>query len=431
MNNEPNILDLDSGISEFSITTFEDKVTIVAEEVLNILKDLSKNNSQQISSKLIAERMIKKDLVKHLFEDIGDEGLTANNNGNLSELMDGVLKKFSELVPSSLSEDFAVLTEQIKGESNTTDFVNWLGSAVQVIRKYVETTTVRNEELEIFLLETVKCLMEIDHQIASELNSQNKNLKEEIDYKASLSYDMNMIKQCFNMSSDIEYIKKAVSSKIENIKEGLDKKQKQDLLHLQETEGSLKKIRARMKDIQQEAQKAKERSQELEFDSMHDALTGLYNRKIYNQKIEEALAEFARYKTPSALMVCDIDHFKSVNDTFGHKVGDLVLKKIAYLIKENLRKNDFIARYGGEEFVILLSHAHLNEAYKIGEHLRSKIADAKFLYNKDKEIRLTVSGGISIFKEGDNPDTVFERADKALYNAKRSGRNRIKSEETI
>ena len=171
--------------------------------------------------------------------------------------------------------------------------------------------------------------MEIDHQIANELNSQHKNLKEEIDYKASLSYDMNMIKQCFNMSSDIEYIKKAVFSKIENIKEGLDEKRKQDLLHLQETEGSLNKIRAGMKDIQQEADKAKEKSQELEFDSMHDVLTGLYNRKIYNQRIEDALAEFARYKTPSALMVYDIDHFKKVNDTFGHKVGDLVLKKIA------------------------------------------------------------------------------------------------------
>ncbi len=429
MNSEPNILDLNYGRNDFSITTFEDKVNIVAEEVLKILKDLSKDNLQKINSKLIAERMVKKDLVKHIFKDLGDEEFATDNNGNLSELMDGVLKKFSELVPSSLSDDFAVLREQIKEESSTSDFVNWLGSAVQVIKKYVETTTVRNGELEIFLLETVKCLMEIDHQIASELNSQHKNLKEDIDYKASLSYDMNMIKQCFNMSSDIEYIKKAVFSKIENIKEGLDEKRKQDIAHLQNTEENLKKIRARMKDIQQEADKAKEKSQELEFDSTHDTLTGLYNRKIYNQRIEEALAEFARYKTPSALMVCDIDHFKKVNDTFGHKVGDLVLKKFAFLIKENLRKNDFIARYGGEEFVIILSHTHLKEALTIGEHLRSKIAESTFLYNKDKEIRLTVSGGISIFKEGDNSGTVFERADKALYNAKRSGKNTIKSDE--
>jgi diguanylate cyclase len=429
LNNEPNILDSDSGISEFSITTFESKVTIVAEEVLKILKDLSKSNLQNISSKLIAERMIKKDLVKHVFEDLGDEELTTDNSGNLNELMDGVLKKFSELLPSSLSEDFAVLKEQIKGESNISDFVNWLGSAVQIIKKYVNTATVRNGKLEKFLLETVKLLMEIDHQIANELNSQQKNLKEEIDYKASLSYDMHMIKQCFNMSSDIEYIKKAVFSKIENIKEGLDEKRKQDLLHLEETEGSLNKIRAGMKGIQQEADKAKEKFQELEFNSMHDTLTGLYNRKIYNERIEETLAEFERYKTPFTLMVLDIDHFKKVNDTFGHKAGDLVLKKVASLIKENVRKNDFIARYGGDEFVIILSHTHSKEALTIGEHLRTKISEAKFLYNKEKEIRLTVSGGISIFKDGDNAGTVFERADKALYIAKQSGRNTIKSDE--
>lgn len=430
MTNEPNILDLNYGRSEFSITTFEDKVNIVADEVLIILKDLSKNNLQNISSKLIAERMIKKDLVKHVFEDLGDEEFTTDNNGNLRELMDGVLKKFSELVPSAVSENFASLKEKLKEEPDTTDFINWLGSSVQVIKKFVDTTTLRNEELEKFLLETIKCLMEIDHQITNGLSSQQMNLKEGIDYKESLSYDMNMIKQCFNMSSDIEYIKKAVFGKIENIKDGLAEKREQDILHLQETEGSLKKIRARMKDIQQEADKAK-KSQEPALDSMHDALTGLYNRNIYNKRIEESLAEFERYKTSSALIVCDIDHFKNVNDTFGHKVGDLVLKKIATLIKRNLRKNDFIARYGGEEFVIILSHTHSNEAFKIGEHLRTKISEARFLYNKEKEIRLTVSGGISIFREGDNPNTVFERADKALYDAKRSGRNMIKSEETI
>lgn len=430
MTNEPNILDLNYGRSEFSITTFEDKVNIVADEVLIILKDLSKNNLQNISSKLIAERMIKKDLVKHVFEDLGDEEFTTDNNGNLRELMDGVLEKFSELVPSAVSENFASLKEKLKEEPDTTDFINWLGSSVQVIKNFVDTTTLRNEELEKFLLETIKCLMEIDHQITNGLSSQQMNLKEGIDYKESLSYDMNMIKQCFNMSSDIEYIKKAVFGKIENIKDGLAEKREQDILHLQETEGSLKKIRARMKDIQQEADKAK-KSQEPALDSMHDALTGLYNRNIYNKRIEESLAEFERYKTSSALIVCDIDHFKNVNDTFGHKVGDLVLKKIATLIKRNLRKNDFIARYGGEEFVIILSHTHSNEAFKIGEHLRTKISEARFLYNKEKEIRLTVSGGISIFREGDNPNTVFERANKALYDAKRSGRNMIKSEETI
>ena len=93
MNGDPSILDQNCERNEFSITTFEDKVTIVADEVLKILKDLSKNNSQNINSKLIAEKMIKKDLVKHVFKDLGDEELTTDNSGNLNELMDGVLEK--------------------------------------------------------------------------------------------------------------------------------------------------------------------------------------------------------------------------------------------------------------------------------------------------------------------------------------------------
>jgi len=129
-------------------------------------------------------------------------------------------------------------------------------------------------------------------------------------------------------------------------------------------------------------------------------------------------------------MVCDIDHFKKINDTYGHKVGDLTLKKIAGLLKERLRTNDFIARYGGEEFTVILNHTTLDDARKVGEDVREFIYNSSFSY-KQQKIPVTISIGISFFVADDDSNTVFERADAALYFAKESGRNSVKTEKDV
>jgi diguanylate cyclase len=126
-------------------------------------------------------------------------------------------------------------------------------------------------------------------------------------------------------------------------------------------------------------------------------------------------------------MVCDIDFFKKINDTYGHKVGDLALKKLASLLQERLRVNDIITRYGGEEFAIILPHTGLEGAQKAAEGIRSYIDKATFSY-KGKTIPLTISVGVSKFIKGDDKNSVFERADRALYLAKNSGRNAVRSE---
>ncbi len=129
-------------------------------------------------------------------------------------------------------------------------------------------------------------------------------------------------------------------------------------------------------------------------------------------------------------MLCDIDFFKKINDNFGHQIGDLALKKLAVLLNERLRKNDFISRYGGEEFAIILPHTNLDGAFNAGEGIRSYIDKSEFSY-KNQTISLTISVGISSFMKGDNSNTVFERADSALYLAKRSGRNTVKTEKDV
>ena len=134
-------------------------------------------------------------------------------------------------------------------------------------------------------------------------------------------------------------------------------------------------------------------------------------------------ARWERYHENLLLIIWDIDFFKKVNDTYGHQGGDEVLKMVAQLLRQQLRKPDFIARFGGEEFVSLLPNTSLGAGFKVADKMRNAVQDLEFTY-KDNVIPITISCGISLFGTGDKPGDVFERADKALYQAKEQGRNR-------
>ena len=198
--------------------------------------------------------------------------------------------------------------------------------------------------------------------------------------------------------------------------------------HIKETEKSLEEMNTRMSEIKNQADEIRKKSKGIEYEASYDALTGVFNQKAYKKKMHEILADVSRYGIAASLMICDIDFFMNINDKYGHKVGDLALKKLASLLREKMRINDFISRYGGEEFVIILPHTELDNALVAGERLRIYIDDAKFTY-KGETIPLTISIGISCFRKDDDIDSIFKRAESALLIAKKSGRNSVKTEE--
>ncbi len=163
-----------------------------------------------------------------------------------------------------------------------------------------------------------------------------------------------------------------------------------------------------------------------------DALTGLNNRHMFHQRLKETTSNAKRQKTDLCCIMTDIDFFKSVNDTYGHSVGDLVLKTVAKTIKKELREYDIASRYGGEEFAILLPNTPIDEAYKVAQRLRSKIEKKKinieeYKIEGTKEISVTISIGVAKFNDKimKDPEDLYILADKGLYIAKESGRNRV------
>ena len=157
-----------------------------------------------------------------------------------------------------------------------------------------------------------------------------------------------------------------------------------------------------------------------------DALTGLFNRRHFNQQLEENVSRAARYDEPLALIFLDVDHFKSVNDRFGHHAGDRCLQALARTLRESVRDSDQIARIGGEEFAVLLIRADRELALSIAERLRDRIDDLIIEEDPPLPVDLTASLGIAFFREdGDDPRSLMRSADRALYTAKRLGRNRV------
>jgi diguanylate cyclase len=153
-----------------------------------------------------------------------------------------------------------------------------------------------------------------------------------------------------------------------------------------------------------------------------DTLTRVSNRVSFDERFAEELARWNRFRHPVAILVWDIDRFKSINDACGHRGGDAVLREVAVALSRGRREVDFFARFGGEEFVSLLVGAELGDALLAAEEMRSAVEALRFHFH-GTPIRVTVSCGLTALREGDSADTVFDRADAALYKAKNSGRN--------
>lgn len=159
--------------------------------------------------------------------------------------------------------------------------------------------------------------------------------------------------------------------------------------------------------------------------SITDELTGLYNRRHFESNFEREFLRAKRYNSNLSVAIVDIDFFKQINDKYGHLTGDFVLREIAFILKDSLRKTDMVFRYGGEEFAILLTETDSEQSLIPLERLR-KYIETKTFVKSGNSIKFTVSIGVSSnIIETNTPDELLELADKALYKAKNSGRNQV------
>ena len=229
-------------------------------------------------------------------------------------------------------------------------------------------------------------------------------------------------------ASDLEDLKQNISRRVAQIQERLREQRELEHRREQALQDSVSRLKERIGEMERESDRLQQQVKEARNEAFRDALTRLHNRIAYDNRLEEEIARWKRYRNDLSLIVLDVDHFKHVNDSYGHKAGDRVLEVIGTLIRRTIRESDYPARYGGEEFVILLPQTDLAGAHAVAEKLRLTVQTKHFQY-ANQRVSITASFGLAQFRESDSADSLFERADRALYQAKESGRNRCCKEE--
>jgi len=190
-------------------------------------------------------------------------------------------------------------------------------------------------------------------------------------------------------------------------------------------------LTASLKASKQEITQLQDKVELLRIDSLTDSLTGIANRKFFDRELEHCVAKAQASNGGLCLVMIDIDHFKAINDTFGHMAGDEVLRVVAHSLKQHVQPNDLAARLGGEEFAIILPDAPLRSALTVAEHVRCRIMAMHFMKRSTGENigKVTLSGGVAAYRKGDTAWSLIQRADNCLYAAKRHGRNRVVCDE--
>ena len=186
-------------------------------------------------------------------------------------------------------------------------------------------------------------------------------------------------------------------------------------------------LKLQVVDIIAEVDALREELQQVREESKIDALTGIANRKAFDMELDHSILAARETRKPLCLLLLDIDHFKRFNDTYGHLIGDKVLRYVAASFKRNIKGNDFLARFGGEEFVIILPSTSINGAMILAEQIREDVSSGN-LTGRDTDTsygKMMISIGVTQFLASDLPDELVARADKALYLAKERGRNRV------
>jgi diguanylate cyclase len=219
---------------------------------------------------------------------------------------------------------------------------------------------------------------------------------------------------------DIRRIKSSLSVEIGLLKDAVKEQQSKDRQQQATLSDSVETLQSKLKTAINR--------------SLRDPLTDLYNREGWDNEITEACRVASITSKPFTVAMVDVDHFKRINDSGGHQVGDLILKKLASFFKESLRAEDFIARYGGDEFAFALSVPKLDKALARLERLCKEIARPTYncpVDGKEFYLKISISIGLSIYRAGDTPESLVRRADEALYLAKKSGKNRVATEEQL
>ncbi len=259
-------------------------------------------------------------------------------------------------------------------------------------------------------------------QAASEDHAESQSTAR--DLNEQLREQVGGLQSSVQDASDLTSLKQVLDNRLEGLLSTMDHYQRKRDNREQEIASRLQGLAARVASMEQEALGFRTHLEEQRQKALIDPLTSLPNRAAWGERLEQEMTQWQQDKNNLLICILDLDHFKRINDGYGHLAGDKVLKIVASVLKIRIRPTDFLARFGGEEFVMLMPATHVSTALTLLDELRAAVELCPFHF-KGERVTITVSMGVTALRTGERSDIALKRADQALYRAKENGRNRV------
>lgn len=320
------------------------------------------------------------------------------------------------------------LTNQLVSIERTLEHNLNAGLLIQVIEE-IKNLVIKlfgKEQYQLkFLLENItNQLLQVSNYLKTTFEHNKISKEERSKLELGIQATLDNIQSNMSNATSIEELTDYLNKNLNFISSQIQSYKKAEDLRLQSYESQISELQKKMMDFEEKNAQMKKTIIDQSIQINTDTLTKIANRNFYNISIQKAYSRWQTTGVNIVLALADIDHFKNINDKYGHLTGDKVLMKIASIFQDSMRSIDFLARYGGEEFVVIFEGLSLEQSKEKLENLRLEIENFHFLFRGNR-VPVTVSFGLTNIIQGDDTDSLFTRADEALYKAKNNGRNQI------
>ncbi len=395
------------------------------EKSLSALRDAIAKSEQPVSAETYGALEVKK---SDAFCQSGAPVSLNDANGLREELQTiflALVAEFDHDLGEECSSRLTRLRSDIDKSASIEDLMRLKDDLLAVVQGYNRVINDERSMVADFISEIGTGLLEVERQYLDSLSQTGHTQKENSKFNSIIENHMEDMKNSAQLSTTLVEFRGLVMSRIASIRMALEEKRRSEALRQESLKEEMESLNENLQRMKKEVDQVHEKRKALEKEVLVDHLTGVANRRALKERMKNELYRFQRYGHFFSMLLFDIDHFKMVNDKYGHWAGDKCLKEIIKRIKPILRETDFIARWGGDEFVVIFPGTDHDSAAAVAERIRKLIENTRFVYHK-QEISLTVSIGVTEIQEGDSSqEHVFNRVDKAMYKAKKKGRNMV------
>lgn len=322
------------------------------------------------------------------------------------------------------SKGLTAIKEKLDDHFEVENWHSYLDQIIAEVRVIIQGINEEKVELETLIVDVTRQLNEISNVLTDEHSDSLEGRKETQNLQTLMNKNVINIQSSVEHADDLDGLKTSINSNLESIKQGVNDFVSSDNERFKKSEHRNDALQKQIKLMEQESEQLKLKLTENRQKLMFDTLTGARSRLSYEEILDQEVTRWSRYQEVFSFALLDIDHFKLINDEFGHNAGDKALQIVSRMMSKHIRKTDFLFRIGGEEFVLLLPKTSLAAATPLVEKIRCSVGRTGFHFKKEKVV-IKMSGGVTAIVDDDNAESIYERADKALYEAKNGGRDQL------